>query len=101
MSIAKVIATSAATWGFVMALAPALQIRRILGTRSSRDVSAGYYVILVPGFVLWVLHGITVGDPYLVVPNAAATVTAIVLLGCVWRFRPTDVEGKEPDETRP
>jgi len=44
-----VLAVAAASWGVVMALAPLLQLRRMLGRRSSDDVSIGYLVLLLPG----------------------------------------------------
>lgn len=48
---------AASAWGFVMALAPVLQLVRMLRRRSSEDVSVGYFCLLVPGFLLWVGYG--------------------------------------------
>jgi MtN3 and saliva related transmembrane protein len=47
----------AAAWGVLMALSPALQIRRILERRSSRDISISYLAVLQVGFTLWVGYG--------------------------------------------
>lgn len=48
--IITVLALAAATWGVVMALAPLIQLRRMLRRGSSDDVSLGYLVLLLPGF---------------------------------------------------
>jgi MtN3 and saliva related transmembrane protein len=77
----------AATWGIVMALAPVLQIHRILRNNSSRDVSIGYLAVLVVGFALWIVYGAAIGNPALVVPNTAALVTGITTIGIALRYR--------------
>lgn len=97
------ISSIASLWGVVMALAPVLQIVRMLRLRSSADVSLGYFWLLLPGFVLWVAHGWTTGDMYLVVPNVAATITASVLITVAIRLRhgrPTPGRGGGRDGSR-
>lgn len=72
---------AAASWGIVMALAPVLQIRRIIVERSSKDVSIGLFAVLLPGFTLWVAYGLASGNPVIFVPNAIAwTVDAATIL---------------------
>lgn len=82
-----VVGAVAAVWGFVMALSPALQIRHMLRTGSSTDVSIGYFMLLIPGFLLWVAYGAVTDDPFLAVPNAVAAVTALILIACALRLR--------------
>jgi len=48
------LAVAAAAWGVLMGISPVLQIRRMLRQRSSRDVSVGYFAILLVGFLLWI-----------------------------------------------
>src|ERR1700704_5101144 len=55
----SILAVTAATWGGAMGLSPALQIRQMLQTRSSRDVSIGYFTVLNVGFVLWASYGVS------------------------------------------
>ena len=86
-SLNSSIATVAAVWGVVMAVAPALQIRRMIHTRSSRDVSSGYFMLLLPGFLLWVLHGLLNHDLALAIPNAVALMTALLLLAVTAYYR--------------
>lgn len=72
MTGTEVLALVTSIWAVAMALSPGLQIRTMLQTRSSEDVSVGYFAVLVVGFALWVAYGISKGDPVLFVPNAIA-----------------------------
>ncbi|MGF1663171.1 MAG: SemiSWEET family sugar transporter [Kineosporiaceae bacterium] len=84
-----VVGTAAAVWGAVMALAPVLQIRAMVRRRSAENVSIGYFLVLLPGFCLWLGYGVVSGDPFLVVPNTAAVVTTVatVVVAAVLRAR--------------
>jgi uncharacterized protein with PQ loop repeat len=82
--MASVLGIAAATWGVLMAVAPALQIRRMIIRRSSADLSLGYFAILLPGFALWVGYGLARGDWPIVVPNAIAfTVGAVTVVAAI------------------
>lgn len=85
--LTTVLAVAAASWGVVMALAPLLQLRRMLRRRSSEDVSIGYLVLLLPGFCLWVSYGIAAGDIALVIPNTVAAVLAGVTIAVAIQLR--------------
>jgi uncharacterized protein with PQ loop repeat len=78
--IGTALAVGAATWGVVMALSPLLQIRRMLTTRSSKDVSIGYFIVLLVGFGLWVAYGVSIGNFALIIPNTVALVTGVVTI---------------------
>lgn len=75
-------AIAAASCAVLMALAPLLQIRRMLQRRSSADVSVGYLLILLPGFALWVAYGLASEDIALVIPNTAAFLIALGTVIC-------------------
>jgi uncharacterized protein with PQ loop repeat len=94
--MASLLGFTAATWGVVMALAPILQIRRIIVRRSAADLSLGYFGVLLPGFALWVSYGLARGDWPLVVPNAIAFTVGLltVAVGIVVRRR----QGPAPEE---
>lgn len=81
------LAVIAATWGVAMAVAPILQIRRILERRSSDDVSLGYLVVLLVGFVLWFAYGAAIRNYALIVPNVIAFCVAAATIGVALRFR--------------
>jgi uncharacterized protein with PQ loop repeat len=78
---------AAGLYGVVMALSPALQIRRMLLTKSARDVSLGYFFLLLPGFMLWVAYGVASGDPALFIPNVVSTLVAALLIVVALRLR--------------
>ena len=96
-----VFAVSAASWGVLMALAPVLQIRRIIRERSSRDVSIAYYLVLLVGFALWVLYGVSSTSWALIVPNAVAFVVCTATIGVARRYRPSDEQPDAPGDASP
>ena len=82
-----VLATTAAAWGVLMAISPALQIRKMLHHRSSREVSIAYFWVIEVGFALWVAYGLTIGNWYLVVPNAVAFAVCGTTIAIALRYR--------------
>jgi MtN3 and saliva related transmembrane protein len=86
-----ILSVVASSWAVLMGIAPALQIRRMLRQRSSRDVSVGYFTILLVGFVLWIAYGAAAGIIALVIPNTVALLTgaAVVIIALLLRRRPS------------
>jgi MtN3 and saliva related transmembrane protein len=93
-SLAAVFSTSIAVtttiYGVVMALAPLLQIRTIVRSRSSAGVSLGYFRVLAIGFVLWLVYGLDRRDPVLIIANTVALAATIAAIAVALRFRPRD-----------
>ena len=85
--VVSVLAATASAWGVLMGLSPVLQIRRMLRQRSSREVSLGYFAILLAGFVLWISYGIAAGNMWLVVPNSIALLVGLTLIAVALRLR--------------
>jgi len=83
------LALAAASWGVVMGLSPILQIRQMVASRSSADVSVGYFAVLNVGFVLWVAYGLVADIPALVWPNGVALLmsTATIVVALALRDR--------------
>lgn len=81
------LAIAAATWAVAMAISPALQIRMIVHRRSARDVSIGYFSVLLVGFALWVAYGIALPNLALIIPNAVALAVAALTIAVAARFR--------------
>jgi MtN3 and saliva related transmembrane protein len=80
----SILAAAASSWAVPMGIAPVLQIRRTLLEQSSRQVSAGYFAVLLVGFLLWIAYGAAAGIVALVIPNiiaflVAATVVVVAL----------------------
>ncbi|MFC0680830.1 SemiSWEET family sugar transporter [Lysobacter korlensis] len=85
--VVDVLGICAGTWGVVMAIAPGMQLRKMVRTRNARDVSLRFFGLLLPGYVLWVSYGVARGDPALIVPNAVAFCVAIATMLVAVHFR--------------
>jgi MtN3 and saliva related transmembrane protein len=81
------LAITAATFGVLMAIAPLLQIRRMLETRSSADVSLGYLWVLEIGFGLWMAYGISLANLAIVIPNSVALTVGLATILVARHFR--------------
>jgi MtN3 and saliva related transmembrane protein len=81
------LAVAAATWGVLMGISPVLQIRRMVRQRSSRDVSVGYFAILLVGFLLWISYGIAARNLALIVPNTVALLIGASTIAIALRLR--------------
>ena len=84
-SIFAVVATS---WGVLMSAAPLFQVRLILKRRDSAGGSIWYTAILLIGFVLWLVYGITIGNIPIMATNTASMTVALFTLGIILHFRP-------------
>ncbi|HEX6871376.1 MAG TPA: SemiSWEET family transporter [Micromonosporaceae bacterium] len=82
-----VLAICAGAWGLLMALSPVLQIRQMWLTQSSKDVSLGYFGVMLPGFILWIAYGSVRQDWALVIPNAVAFMVALATVAVASHLR--------------
>jgi uncharacterized protein with PQ loop repeat len=87
--VVSVLAVTASSWGVLMGISPVLQIRRMLRERSSREVSLGYYMILLAGFLLWISYGIAAQNLVLIIPNTIALLVGLTLVAVALRLRRT------------
>ena len=79
----------AASYGVLMAISPALQIRRMLERRSSADVSLGYLSVLEVGFLLWLAYGLALPNLVIVSPNTVAFAVGLATILVARHFRRT------------
>jgi MtN3 and saliva related transmembrane protein len=94
-----VLASAASSWAVLMGIAPVLQIRRMLREQSSREVSLGYFIILLVGFLLWIAYGAAAGIPALVIPNIVALlVGATVIIVALHLRRPARKTPQPPGQ---
>jgi MtN3 and saliva related transmembrane protein len=98
--VVPVLAVAASSWGVLMGIAPLLQIRRMLRERSSRDVSLGYFMILLAGFLLWISYGIAASNLVLVIPNSVALLVGVALVMVVLRLRRRSAAERSPQPGR-
>lgn len=96
MATSDVLAVLATAWGLLMAVAPALQVRRMFRRRSSADVSIGYLLVLTPGFVLWLAYGLSIGNAAIIITNTASLSFMVVTIAIAWFFR----HGRPPQRER-
>jgi MtN3 and saliva related transmembrane protein len=82
-----VLAAAASSWAVLMGIAPVLQIRRMLREQSSREVSVGYFTILLIGFLLWIAYGAAAGILALVIPNTVALLVGATAVVVALRLR--------------
>jgi uncharacterized protein with PQ loop repeat len=81
------LAVAASLYGVLMGFAPVLQIRRMLRERSSRQVSLGYFVVLLSGFAVWFAYGVAARLPALMISNSVAFVVSAALVVVAVRLR--------------
>jgi MtN3 and saliva related transmembrane protein len=83
----SILAGAASSWAVLMGIAPVLQIRRMLREQSSRQVSVGYFIVLLIGFLLWIAYGTAAGIPALVIPNIVALLVGATVVIVALRLR--------------
>jgi MtN3 and saliva related transmembrane protein len=88
VSTETLLAFVASSYGVVMAVAPMLQIRAILQTRTSAGVSAGYQRVLLVGFLLWLSYGVASDNWAIIVPNTVAAFVSLATIVVTMRYRP-------------
>jgi uncharacterized protein with PQ loop repeat len=81
------LAIAASLYGVLMGVAPVLQIRRMLRERSSRQVSLGYFAVLLAGFAVWFAYGVAAKLPALMISNSVAFFVSAALVVVAVRLR--------------
>lgn len=87
MDSQRVLEIVVSSWGVAMAASPAMQIRQMLQTGTSEDVSVGYFGVLVVGFFLWFLYGMSIDSKVLWGCNAVAFVFGAATIVVALRLR--------------
>ena len=95
MNATDLLGTAALIAGLLMAVSPALQVRRMMQTRSSRDFSIGYPTLLSVGFVLWLAYGIALGNLPMMISNTASLTFMLITIGVALYFRRLAAAGGE------
>lgn len=87
MDTIAILGTCATIAGVLMAVSPALQIRRMRRTRSSNDVSLLYLTMLAGGFVVWLAYGIARDDWPMKISNTASLVFMLITITVALTYR--------------
>ena len=56
------------------------QLIKVCRTRSTKDISAGMFVLFSTAFIVWLIYGILIRDIPLIIANTFAVVQAIIIL---------------------
>jgi MtN3 and saliva related transmembrane protein len=56
------------------------QARRVLITRSTKDISLGMYIMFTTGVILWLIYGLLIGSVALIAANAVTGILAVTIL---------------------
>jgi MtN3 and saliva related transmembrane protein len=56
------------------------QLIKVFKTRSTKDISAGMFVLFVIDFFVWLIYGIQIRDIPLIIANSFALVEATIIL---------------------
>lgn len=74
-------------YGILGALSSLLQVRRMLFTRSSDDVSIIFLLIYCGGYIIWLVYGIILGDIALIIVDLVGMAVSITTLTVALRLR--------------
>jgi MtN3 and saliva related transmembrane protein len=75
------------TYGVLGALSSLLQVRRMLSTRSSDDVSVLFLGVYSGGYLVWLVYGLIKLDTALIIVDAVGMVIALTTLTVALRLR--------------
>jgi uncharacterized protein with PQ loop repeat len=87
MSTTTALGVAATAFGVAMGLSPILQLRTVVRRQSSGDVSVGYMLVLLVGFVLWLAYGVALRNAALIVTNTVAFLAYAATTVVVLRYR--------------
>ena len=63
------------------------QVIQVYRTRSTQDVSLGMFLLFSLGVLAWLLYGLWIDSPPVIVANALTLVLALSVLWAKWRWR--------------
>lgn len=75
------IAACLTTFGFVP------QVIQVIKTKDASSISLGMYIMSVSGMILWLTHGIMIGDLPLILANAISGALAATILICKLKYK--------------
>lgn len=72
--------------GFCTTVAFVPQVLRVLKTRHTQDISLAMYAIFVVGISLWIVYGVMIASPPIIITNAITLLLAGAVLVMKIRF---------------
>lgn len=77
---AQILGYIATIYGSLMSSAYIFQIHKMYKRKSSADVSVITYSILLGGFIVWLVYGISINDFPIIITNSVAIVAGISVI---------------------
>lgn len=87
MNFVAISGTVAMIWSVLISFSMILQIRKIIKRKSSKDVSLPFFLIVMMAYVFWLLHGILVGNVYLMISQTVGLIFSTTLLIFVLKYK--------------
>lgn len=63
------------------------QAIKIIKTRHTKDLSLGMYSVLTMGICLWLLYGIMLNDPAIILANGITLIFAVTILWMIMKYK--------------
>ena len=84
MTLLAVVATS---YGVLAAASSLLEAARLLRSGSAEEISLAFLGVLVGGYLVWLLYGISAGDGPLIITDAVGLAASTITLSIAARLR--------------
>jgi MtN3 and saliva related transmembrane protein len=75
------------------------QVAKIWRTRSARDLSWGMALVFTAGVGLWLVYGLLIGAPAIIVANAVTFALTLAICVMKWRFDRVAQPSPSPEST--
>lgn len=72
--------------GFLTTLAYVPQVLKVWRSRSARDISLGMFLLMNAGIALWLVYGLLIESPGLIIANAVTLFLTAAVLVAKLRF---------------
>jgi len=73
--------------GISMALGGIPQILRIKKYKVSKDISIGFWIIIIHGLLWWLYYGISINSISLIITNSVAIIIDLITIGFIIKYR--------------
>lgn len=56
------------------------QVMKTVKTKETKDISMAMYIILISGMLLWIIYGVLIDAPPVILANALSLLLALIIL---------------------
>jgi hypothetical protein len=92
------IAAIATLSGLVAAMLPAIQITKMLRSRSSSGISVAYIAGGLANNVIWTVYGFAIPNLALIIPDVLTVAMNLTMLTVAIRYRPRAAAAPKPED---